>query len=420
MKSDRSDTRSTEHQRLVLKLLRSRPGISRSELMRRTGLSKATVSQIVSRLIEKNILREDGVAAQVDTVGRPPVRLSLNGEFRFAIGVELTGFDCVAALLDLYSTPLHIARLPLPDRSVETAVVTIERIVDELLTGCDRTRLLGIGVGVPGMVAVDQQTVVLAVNLGWFDVPLGALVRDRLQMDTIVVKRQAAGALGEYWHGIGRRKAVLMYVSIGSGIGSGILMHGRLFSGAIGSAGEIGHVTIVPDGPRCQCGNYGCLEAVASCPAMLARAKEKVKEAASSRLHVDSRGVVEAITSEMLFAAAQAGDPVAVDVIQEAAGYVGLALADAVNMFNPAMIIVGGDVAALGEQFLTPVREVVRRRALSAPAGILTICSSTLGEQAASIGAGSLVIDRFFSPPWPEEADTARSTVAGEVGLKQT
>ncbi len=413
MKTDRYDTVSTEHQRLVLKLLRSRPGISRSELIRRTGLGKATISQIVSRLMEKQLLYEDGAGEQAAGAGRPPVRLCLNGGFRLAIGVELTGDECIAALLDLYSSPLRIVRFPLPDRSVGTAVEVIKLAAEELLRGYDRSRLLGIGVGVPGMVALDRKTIVIAVNLGWHNVPLGALLRDALQMETIVVKRQAAGALGEYWHGVGRRKPVLMYVSIGVGIGAGILMHGRLYEGAGGSAGEIGHTTVAPDGERCSCGNHGCLEAVASCSAMLARAKQKVKEEGSSRLFADSHGVVEAITTDMLFAAAIAGDRVALEVVQEAAGLVGLALADVVNMFNPSMIVVGGEVAALGDVFLDPVRDVVRRRALSTSGGLVRICGSTLGDHAAAIGAGSLAIDRFFSPPLPEESEAAKAVLAG-------
>ncbi len=278
MKNNPSLTVVTEHQRLVLKLLRSQPGISRSDLIRRTGLGKATISQIVSRFIEKGLLCEDGAAEQTSVAGRPPVRLRLNGEYYLAIGVELTGAECIGGLLDLYSTPLQIVRYPLPDRSVRTAVDAIGVAVQDLLVGHNRECLLGIGVGVPGMVALDRQSVLVAVNLGWFDVPLGSILGERLQMDTIIVKRQAAGALGEYWHGVGCRRSVLLYVSIGVGIGSGILVNGRLFEGASGSAGEIGHMTVIPGGERCRCGNEGCLEAVASSSAMVARAKQKVKE----------------------------------------------------------------------------------------------------------------------------------------------
>jgi len=329
----------------------------------------------------------------------------------------LTGEECIGSLLDLYSNPLRIVRCPLPDRSVQTAVDAIDVAVRDLLEGHSRDRLLGIGVGVPGMVALDRQSVLVAVNLGWVDVPLGSILGERLQMDTIIVKRQAAGALGEYWHGVGCRKAVLLYVSIGVGIGSGILVNGRLFGGASGSAGEIGHMTVIPGGERCRCGNDGCLEAVASSSAMVARAKQKVKEVGSSRLLADGHGVVEAITSDMLFRAAIDGDTVALEVVQEAANLVGLALADVVNMINPSLILVGGDVAVLGEVFLEPIREVVRRRSLSTPGRAVMICGSTLGDQAAAIGAGSLIIDRLFFPPLRDE-EFERRKVKHSPGIR--
>jgi predicted NBD/HSP70 family sugar kinase len=215
------------------------------------------------------------------------------------------------------------------------------------------------------------------------------------------VKRQNAGAVGEHWHGAGKGHDNLLYVSVNVGIGSGIILHGELYDGANGSAGEIGHATIVPDGYRCKCGNSGCLETVASTAAIAVRAREKVRECSESLLLEWSKDTLQSITSSMVIKAADQGDPLAIEVVQEAACYLGIAIANTINLFNPSLVIIGGEMLKLGDLFLDPVREQVHRRAFSIPLAAVEVVPSSLRYQAAAIGAATLVIDRFFAAVHP-------------------
>jgi glucokinase-like ROK family protein len=381
----------------ILNLLRLQPGISRSEISHQTGLSKATVSTIVSELIDEGLACEDGAGVQTSTAGRRPIKLKLNGQVRLAIGIELTGSECVAALTDLYSEPLRVLRYPMLDSSVDAAINLVVQAVDELLDGYEVDRLLGVEVGVPGPVDAAQQRVIQAENIGWFDVPLAPMLAERIGKPVTVVKRQNAGAVGEYWHGIGKGHANLLYVSVSVGIGCGIIVGGELYEGTNGCAGEIGHITIVPDGYRCRCGNFGCLETLSSSLAIAVRAREKAREHPESLLVKCSKGVLQSITGHTVIEAAAQGDSLAVEVIQEAGCYLGIAIANVINLFNPSMVIIGGEMLELGDLFLDPVREAIQRRSFSISLSTVEVVPSSLGYCATAIGAATLVIDRFFT-----------------------
>jgi glucokinase-like ROK family protein len=382
----------------VLNILRLHPGTSRTEIAKQTHLGKATVTVLVQGLIKDGLICEDGTGAQLASAGRRPVHLRLNAKSHFSIGLELTGRECISALTDLYANPLRVMRKPVRDLTPAAVVECMAESVEELLDGYDKRRLLGIGVGVPGPVDAARQLVVKAENIGWTDVPLGALLEQRLGTPVTVVKRQNAGALGEYWYGIGRSKANLIYISVAVGIGCGIIVRGELFEGANGSAGEIGHITVVPDGIRCKCGNSGCLETVSSLPAIGIRAIEEMKRGRASLLGDLVRGALDSITGEMVLDAAAKRDPLAIEIVQEAARYLGIAVANVIDLLNPAVVILGGVVIEVGELFLDPIREEIQRRAFSIPLAAVQVVPSSLGFRAAAIGAATLVTDRFFSP----------------------
>ncbi len=385
----------------ILNLLRLQPGISRSEISHQTGLSKATVSTIVAELIDEGLVCEDGVGVQTSTAGRRPIKLKLNGQVRLAIGIELTGSECIAALTDLYSEPLRVLRYPMLDSSVDAVINIIVQAVDELLEGYEIGRLLGVEVGVPGPVDAAQQRVIQAENIGWFDVPLAPMLAQRIGKPVTVVKRQNAGAVGEYWHGAGKGHENLLYVSVNVGIGSGIILRGELYDGANGSAGEIGHITVIPDGHRCKCGNSGCLETVSSTAAIAVRAREKARECNESLLLEWSKGALQSINSDTVIKAAGQGDSLAIEVVQEAACYLGIAIANIISLFNPSLVIIGGEMLKLGDLFLDPVRGEVQRRSFSIPLAAVEVVPSSLRYRAAAIGAATLVIDRFFAAAHP-------------------
>lgn len=381
----------------ILNLLRLQPGISRVEIANRTGLGKATVSTIISAFIDEGIVFEEGTGEQLGSAGRRPVKLRLNGRNCLAIGVELTGRECIAVLADINSEPLRVVRHLTPNVSVNASIEIIVQAVNELLDGYNTSNVLGIGVGVPGPVDSTRQRVIQAENLNWFDVPLGKMLAEYLDKPIMIVKRHDAGALGEYRYGIGKTIKDLLYLSIGMGIGGGIIANGMLYEGADGSACEVGHITIVPGGHRCKCGNFGCLETVASYPAIVARVKEQIKAGRETLLVDRTGGPTQPITIAAIIQTAQQGDALAIDVLQESAGYIGTAVAVVINILNPSMVVIRGELAVLGDLFFEPIREVVRRQAFSISLTNVQIVPGSLGSRAAAIGAAVLVIDRSFN-----------------------
>lgn len=380
----------------ILKLLRLNPTISRTGLAKRTGLGKATVSTLVSELIDEGVISEGDLGAQTKGAGRRPIQLCLNGDARFAIGIELTGSELIAALVDLCGNPVETRQLVVPDLSVGTAVDLMDKVVRDLIKRCPRDRVLGVGIGVPGPVDHSHSRIIQAVNLGWVDVPLAAMVDEKTNLPTSVLKRQNAGALGEYWYGVGKPKDAVLFVSVGIGIGSGIVIDGKLYQGVSGYSGEIGHMTVVPSGDRCNCGNYGCLETVASASALALRARQRIRDGEDSLLMEHTKGLLDTISSGMVLDAAKCGDQLASEVVTEAAVFLGIAIANAINLMNPSIVVLGGEILNESDLFIQPIRETVRRRACTPCAIGVEIVPARWGVLAAAVGAAALVIDGFF------------------------
>lgn len=387
------------NQHRILELIRLYAGISRTEIVDKTDLSKATISKIVSTFIEAGIINELGAGPRRARAGRRLVRLELNRQIRLVIGMELTGSECIASLVDLYAQPIRTIRYPTVETSVDVSVDLLVRAVDQLMDSYDRSKLIGVGIGVPGEVDLSRQTVMQAVNIAWFNVPLGKLLTEKINKPVTVIKRQSAGALGEYRIGVGKDKDNLLYISVGVGIGSGIITRGQLYEGNIGRAGEIGHIVIVPNGNLCHCGNRGCLETLASCSAVVIRAREKIKEGRETIMIDWSQGRLESISFKMVLEAALQGDLLAIEIIQESARYLGMAIANAINLFDPAIVIIGGYPLELGDLYLGPVRDIVKQQTISGSLAAVDIKPSNLRDLAASIGAAILVIDNYFTLP---------------------
>ena len=255
----------------VLEALRASPGLSRTELVRDTGLGKATVSELVREFIGKGLVREDAAAPEESSVGRRRIKLELSGSNWLAVGVELTGAHCISVVCDLHGRPLRSLITPLRGTTVEGAQRTLVEAVGEVLADFGPAHVVGVGVGVPGVVDSTRRRVVLAENLGWRYVPLADNVEPSLPSAVFLINRNRAGALAEYWYGANKGNRSLVYVSLGLGVGCGIMIGGLLYEGASGAAGEIGHMVLDINGPKCGCGNKGCFEALASRTAIFRR-----------------------------------------------------------------------------------------------------------------------------------------------------
>jgi glucokinase len=311
-----------------------------------------------------------------------------------SVGVDLGGTNIRAAVFD--GGMKILGRSERPTRAQEEADAVIRRIAACVREALDRSsvaadEVAGVGVGAAGLTDWRTGVVVLASNLGWRDVPLKERLEQELDGLRVEVDKDTnAAALAEARLGAGREFRHFLYVTAGTGIGGGLILDGTLYRGATGGAGDIGHVVVDPDGPRCGCGDHGCVEVFSSGAGMVNRAREMLAggaEAASSAM------TVEALTPQTIFEAAEEGDAVAARVVEKAGRALGLALADYVNINNPEAIVIGGGVVRAGRAYTEPVERELRRRALPALGEIVKLVPPELGDDVGVTGAALLLAE---------------------------
>lgn len=382
---------------IVFQLLREHRRTTRTELVRLSGLSKATVSDIIDTFLREGFIREVGKHQPVR--GRSQVVLEFDPMARLVFGAQLVGPTCTVVLADLTAQPRHRTTRPMRGTNPGSFIEAICEGVEELRPLAE-TPILGLGVGTPTSVDPTGRRVTLSVPYGWRDVPLAEMLEARLGLPTLIANRAKVAALGEVWQGAHAETDHLFYVYVGSGIVAGLVVNGALYFGSSGGAGELGHTTVLPDGMLCGCGNQGCLHTVASESAIVRMARAKLRAMGQQTLLAErTNGVLGQITLALVLEAAAAGDPVALETLTEAATYLGIALANVVNLVNPRVVVIGGPIASIGEAFLDPVRREVRRRALGDALHNLEIVPSVLGDDAGAIGAAALVLENLEAIP---------------------
>lgn len=254
--------------------------------------------------------------------------------------------------------------------------------------------IAGVGIGAPGPLDAGRNIIRLAPNLGWKDFPLRQRIADGLGLPAVLDNDANCAALGEWWQGAARGTRNALSLTIGTGIGGGIIIDGRLYHGASSAAGELGHTTIDSGGRRCKCGNYGCIEAYASGPAIAARAVEALEAGAESSLPSLVQGDVEKITAETVYRAAHEGDELALEVVRDTAIYLGAAIANFVNIFNPEVVVVCGGVTLAGEKLFHPLQREVTKRAFKPAVEVCRIVPGKLPGTAGVLGAVRAFLDQ--------------------------
>ena len=319
------------------------------------------------------------------------------GNGRFIVGVDLGGTSINVGVVPFDGgTVLGMRSMPTePHRGAKKVVDRMVKMIRDAMKdakregGIEDDAFIGIGLGSPGPLDRATGTVLETPNLGWRNFPLRDLIANSIGLDAVLDNDANAAALGEWWMGAARGVDTLVGVTLGTGIGGGIVIGGRLYHGASDVAGEIGHMTIDSTGRRCNCGNYGCLEAYASGPAIAARAIEGLEAGAASLLPAMVDGDLHATTAETVYEAIVAGDIYAKEVLRETAKFLGTGLANIINILNPEMVVISGGVTRAGEHLFEPLRAEVRRRAFSEAANACRIVGSELGDMAGVIGAAA-------------------------------
>jgi glucokinase len=314
---------------------------------------------------------------------------------RLALSIDLGGTKILAALVTPEGNIVSQVTIPTmaksgPDAVIERMLSAAERAVKP--GGVKPSRPAGIALAIAGIIDSRHGIVTTSPNLpGWKNIPLRDEIARRLGAATRLVNDADAAALGENRFGAGRGARNMVYITVSTGIGGGIIINGNLYSGASGCAGEFGHMTIDPDGPKCACGRNGCWEALASGSAIAREARRRLAAGEPSLL--SNTHPARAVTAEAVGEAAGKGDRLAIKVITTAGRYLGIGLANIINIFNPEMIVIGGGVSNLGETLLTPARRVIRQRAFDLPLSAVHIVRSQIGAAAGALGAAALVFD---------------------------
>ncbi|HHV81843.1 MAG: ROK family transcriptional regulator [Dictyoglomi bacterium] len=365
-----------KNRNLILRLIYERGSISRQEISRLIGLTPATVTNITGELLEKGFITELSNFREKSSAGRKAVPLAINPTAGYVIGVDIRPKIVRMSISDLLGRLSNIESFPYNSNRDEL----IETLVEKLQVLTEDRDILGIGIGVPGLVDSSSGEVKISPNLGWKNLNLSGPIEKSLRIPVTVENNVRVMALGERWFGKGKKSDnfILVYVSLG--VGSGIVISGKIYKGINNSAGEIGHTVVSEDGELCNCGKKGCLETFASARAI-------VKNFKGTSLDEDSD--IDEIKS-----AIEKGDKRAIEIVNRAGHYLGVGISNLVNILDPEMIILAGRVIRLGKTLLFPMRESLESRLFST--NKIRIEISELGKEIGLYGASALALEKFF------------------------
>jgi glucokinase len=315
---------------------------------------------------------------------------------QFIVGVDLGGTNIVAGAMTADGSR-HLAMRSIPTKAsvgdegvAERIVGLVEGVILDTIEHGEASRrdFIGIGVGAPGPLDREKGVVLVAPNLGWKDFPLRDRIQNRLNLPTTLDNDANCATFGEWWQGAARGGVNVVGLTIGTGIGGGLILDGALYHGSSDMAGEIGHTTIDLNGRHCKCGNYGCLEAYASASAIATRAREVlVRDEQESVIPTMVNGNFDAITAQIVYDAAKQGDLTANEIVRDTARYLGAGVANLLNIFNPDIVVLAGGVTAAGDALFVPLRAEVRRRAFSPAVRAVRIVPGELPGTAGVVGA---------------------------------
>ncbi len=374
----------------ILNSIKTNGAIPRAEIARLTGLSPATVTGITAELIQDNLVfeKESGDSSG----GRRPIMLAINPNGGCVVGIKVMEDHALGALTDLEASLLGKQSYPLTDTSPEGISRSLSELVAELLKISENPvpNLMGVGVGLAGIVEAGQGLVRQSPFFGWNDVPLRDMIQNRVNVPVYVDNDVNTLAFAEKWFGAGRGVDNFLVVTVGRGIGLGIVSNGQFNHGARGGAGEIGHTVIQPGGELCACGKRGCLEMYASEPALLRQAAKAFELGQLSSLPK---------TPEELIALAASGEKAAQEIFARAGELLGQSIANLVNIFNPQRVLINGEGVRAGDWLFDPMRVSIDEHAMPSLRQDVSILVEPLGDDAWARGAASLVLHELFESP---------------------
>ena len=361
--------------------------LSRPDLSVATGLSAASVTNVIRELLDEGIVMETGLADSDG--GRPRAMLGMNPDYGYVIGVDVGETRTRVEMFDLAMTEKAKAEYPLNALEHNVGIVVgqilsgIEAVLGD--SGVNPAKILGVGIGVPGIIEQRPEVLVHGQTYGWDAVPLGRLLRAGTDLPLYFDNGAKTMGQAELWFGAGRGARNAIVVLIGSGVGASLISDGSTYRGATSSAAEFGHITVVTGGRRCRCGATGCLEAYAGAEAILERYGRPM--AARDQ---------EAALAELVEAAD--ASPIAAAILEETAQYLGAGIGSLINLFNPERVVLGGWAGLLlSDRLLPTIREAARQHSLPHPFAATSIELGQLGPWAVALGAATLPVESFLN-----------------------
>ena len=385
---------------IILQVFRTHPTLSRARLAVETGLNPSTVSSIIGELIQDDLIRETDLIQS--GTGRPGRLLELNPGGGCALGIEINVDYIEFLITDFAANVLWRQKQSIaPEIGQEEIILQVSQLAKKasaFIQDC-KSHLLGVGVGVPGLVDVSSGLLRIAPNLHWTNIHIRDVLAKHFDCPIYVENEANAAALGEYYFGAVRNVKDFIYLSTGIGLGSGIVIGGKLFRGMFGYAGEAGHMTLDVNGELCGCGKHGCWETFVGPRAVEQRVQSSLAGGAKSIMTDMVKGNIQDIVFDNVLKAAKMGDQTAMDALAKVAFYLGIGIANLVNLFDVEVIVLGGAINKASSFIMEDIERVVLANTLAPEREHLRIIPSAHGTDACVMGAIALVLDDILCEP---------------------
>jgi glucokinase-like ROK family protein len=395
-------TNKSERDKIVIEAVVRRFGpLSRVGIHDMTSLRPSTISALVHELMTEDRLRE--VGRSNNRMGRKQVLLQLNEQYRQVLGIEFDDETILVTLTDLH--PAIKSSLQEPAYLAGGSAGLIQQLMDctrRLLkrSKLDKNDLIGLGIADPGLVDARHGITLTSTTIDfWKDIHLKDIFEKEFGVPVLVESKTRARAIAERVLGVGEMVSDMIYVDYGAGIGAGLILEGRLVRGHGWSAGEFGHTHIVQDGPACNCGSFGCLEALIGANAVESKVRKAISEGGRSSVTASAEGDEGKITIWKILTAAAQGDKICLAIAEQIQNYLGLGLANLANLFNPSMIVLDRRLSLAGDNLLDQIARVIKRQALSQATEDLSVQYARLGNDAGVLGLALMILERHFEVP---------------------
>jgi N-acetylglucosamine repressor len=395
-------TTKSERDKIVIEAVVRRFGpLSRVGIHDITSLRPSTISALVHELMTEDRLREVGLSN--NRMGRKQVLIQLNEQYKQVLGIEFDDETVLVTLTDLHPNiknslqePVYLAG------GAEGLIQQLKDCTRRLLkrSKLDMGDLIGLGIADPGLVDARNGITLTSTTIDfWRNIPLKEIFEKEFGVPVLVESKTRARAIAERVLGVGEMVSDMIYVDYGAGIGAGLILEGRLVRGHGWSAGEFGHTHIVQDGPACNCGSFGCLEALIGANAIENKVRKAIAEGGRSSVTAAADGDNEKITVWQILTAAAEGDKICLAFVEQIQNYLGLGLANLANLFNPSMIVLDRRLSLAGDSLLDQISRVVKRQALSQATADLSVQYARLGNDAGVLGLALMILERHFEIP---------------------